>query len=107
MQPIFVGNSSSIFIISVVQGVISSLTSELHREAQSLHLYFTGEFQHCNLLKLVAWPKWPDSPFSLLVKLEYFLERKFLAREETSSTEQSSLKPAIMFLIKGFLIKMP
>lgn len=107
MRPIFVGNSFSTFINSVVQEVISSLSSGPHREAQSLHLYLTDEFQHCNLLELALWPKWPDSPFTgLLVKLEYFLERKFLARE-ISSTEQSSPRPAIVFLIKGFLIKMP
>lgn len=61
------------------------------------------------MLELVAWPKWPDSPFDgLLVKLEYFLERKFLAGEEVPSTEPSSPKPAVVFLIKKKnLIKMP
>lgn len=89
-------------------GAISSLSSGPHKQYQSLHLYFTDELQHCNLLELVAWPKWPNSPFNgLLVKLEYFLERKFLAREEIPSTEQSSPKPAVVLLIKEILIKMP
>lgn len=82
-------------------GAIASLSSGPHKQAQSLHSYFIDELQHYNLLELVAWPKWSDSPFDdLLVKLEYFLERKFLAGEEISSTEPRSPKPAVVLLIK-------
>lgn len=110
--------ASATFIISVAWGVIRSLGDRReghigiclgpgpHRRAQGLRLCLTDGFHHHNLLKLAAWPERLDSALAgLPVILEHFPERKFLIRE-ICSTEQSSPKPAIGFLVKGLLIKM-